>query len=81
MKTFLLAAGLSLFVTAAGAAETTCKANATHKNLAGAAMSSFMKKCETDATTACAATATEKKLAGAARTSFTKKCVGEAVGS
>ena len=81
MKTFLLAAGFSLLISAAGATETTCKANATDKKLVGAAMSSFMKKCETDATTACNATATEKKLGGAAKTSFTKQCVADAVGS
>ena len=56
-------------------------ANATDKKLAGAAQTSFMKKCETDATTTCNATATERKLFGAAKTSFTKKCVSDAVGS
>jgi hypothetical protein len=44
-------------------------------------MTSFMKKCETDATAACDKAAAEKKLAGAAKTSFTKKCVSDAVGS
>lgn len=58
-----------------------CKLQAGDKKLAGAALSSFMKKCETDATAACNKSADEKKLAGAARTSFTKKCVGEATGS
>ena len=81
MRVLVLAAGLSLIATGAWAEGATCKANAADKKLAGAAMSSFMKKCETDATTACNATATERKLAGAARTSFTKKCVSDAVGS
>jgi hypothetical protein len=49
--------------------------------LAGAALSSFMKKCETDAQAVCDASATDKKLNGAAKTSFTKKCVTDAVGS
>jgi hypothetical protein len=49
--------------------------------LAGAAKTSFMKKCETDAKTTCNATAADKKLAGAAKTSFVKKCVSDAVGS
>ena len=53
------------------------------KKLAGAARTSFVKKCETDAKgnqagAACEATATEKKLAGAAKNSFVKKCVADA---
>ncbi len=56
-----------------------CAAQATQKKLAGAALNSFMKKCERDAATAsCSAAATEKKLSGAARNSFTKKCVKDA---
>jgi hypothetical protein len=57
-----------------------CKSQATDKKLAGAAMTSFMKKCEADAAKACTTQAADKKLAGAARNSFTKKCVGDAVG-
>ena len=59
----------------------TCKSQATDKKLAGAALTSFMKKCETDAQAVCDASATDKKLNGAAKTSFTKKCVTDAVGS
>jgi hypothetical protein len=59
----------------------TCKSQATDKKLAGAALTSFMKKCETDAQAACDASATDKKLNGAAKTSFTKKCVTDAVGT
>ena len=50
------------------------------KKLAGAAKTSFMKKCEKDATAACETQAGEKKLAGAAKTSFVKKCAKDAVG-
>ena len=57
-----------------------CKAEATTKKLAGAALTSFMKKCQTDSTAACDATAVDKKLAGAAKASFTKKCVTDFVG-
>ena len=57
-----------------------CQAEATTKKLAGAALTSFMKKCEADSTAACDATAADKKLAGAAKTSFTKKCVSDSVG-
>ena len=53
-----------------------CAARATEKKLHGAALNSFMKKCERDAAaSSCDAAAVEKKLHGAAKTSFTKKCV------
>lgn len=53
-----------------------CAARATEKKLHGAALNSFMKKCERDtAAASCEAAAVEKKLAGAAKTSFAKKCV------
>ncbi|WP_371212431.1 PsiF family protein [Methylocystis sp. SC2] len=56
-----------------------CAAQATEKKLRGAALTSFMRKCDRDAAaSACDAAAAEKKLAGAARTSFTKKCVRDA---
>ncbi|MFN3611367.1 hypothetical protein [Tepidimonas sp.] len=58
----------------------TCHAAAAQKKLAGAAKTSFLKKCEQDAQTACDARAAEKKLAGAAKTSFTQKCLRDAVG-
>jgi hypothetical protein len=58
----------------------TCKAQATEKKLAGAALNSFMKKCETDAQKACDTSAADRKLAGAAKASFTKKCVTDSVG-
>ena len=58
-----------------------CKAQASDKKLAGAALTSFMKKCETDAQKSCDTQASDKKLSGAAKTSFTKKCVTDSVGS
>lgn len=58
-----------------------CTAVATEKKLAGAAKTSFMKKCERDAATYCDNAAAEKKIHGAAKTSFTKKCVKDAVGA
>jgi hypothetical protein len=57
-----------------------CHDEATTKKLAGAALTSFMKKCQTDSATACDTAAGDKKLAGAAKTSFTKKCVTDSVG-
>ena len=79
----LIATILILAFTAGGAlaAEATCKAQATDKKLAGAALTSFMKKCESGAAKACEGSAAEKKLAGAAKTSFTKKCKADAVGT
>jgi hypothetical protein len=73
-------AGGTLAQTTTPQAKPSCKAQATDKKLAGAALTSFMKKCETDATTACDTAATDRKLAGAAKVSFTKKCVTDAVG-
>jgi hypothetical protein len=61
-------------------ADSSCVAQATEKKLAGAAKTSFLKKCETDAAAACDSQAADKKLAGAAKTSFTKKCVKDASG-
>ncbi len=62
-------------------ADASCEARAAEKKLAGAAKSSFLKKCEAEAKAAtpnaCEARAAEKKLAGAAKTSFMKKCEAE----
>jgi hypothetical protein len=58
-----------------------CTASATEKKLAGAAKTSFMKKCEKDAAAFCDTAAAEKKIYGAAKNSFTKKCVKDAVGA
>jgi len=62
-----------------------CEKQATEKKLAGAAKTSFVKKCaggdamaKSPAATACDAQAAEKKLAGAAKTSFVKKCTADA---
>jgi hypothetical protein len=78
MKMFVIAAVISLAAGSAHAAS--CKVEATSKKLAGAAQTSFMKKCETDATAKCEADSAAKKLSGAAKTSHMKKCVSDAVG-
>jgi hypothetical protein len=78
MNPFLFIAAILL---AAGPAlADTCKATADAKKLHGAALTSFMQKCEKDSKAACDSQAAEKKLAGAAKTSFTNKCVRDAVG-
>ena len=78
MRKFAIVFVLSAF--ALSPAYASCKSEATNKKLAGAALSSFMKKCETDAAVTCDKTAMDRKLAGAAKTSFTGKCVTDAVG-
>ncbi len=90
MKKSLLAlcAFLSLSIMSQASAAT-CEAQATEKKLAGAAKTSFLKKCEQDAGTAtpsspqaaCEKTAADKKLAGAAKNSFVTKCVKDATAS
>jgi hypothetical protein len=67
--------------TAAFAADATCDATAKDKKLHGAALKSFMTKCEKDAKAKCAADASAKKLHGAAQKSFTTKCVKDATGA
>ena len=57
-----------------------CKEKAGTQKLVGAALKSFMTKCEREAQTACDTKAGAQKLAGAAKSSFTKKCVTEAIG-
>jgi hypothetical protein len=81
MKTIVVIAGLLLAATPALAQSPTCKAQAAEKHLAGAAMNSFMKKCQADAQKSCAADASAKKLAGAAKSSHMKKCVDDTVGT
>ncbi len=75
-----------LFAAPAFAAD--CAAQAAEKKLAGAAKTSFVKKCEKDASAApkaavspaCEKSAADKKLAGAAKTSHIKKCMADAKG-
>ncbi len=76
-----LVTACALFAGQAFAANAACEAKAVDKNgkpLAGAAKTSFMKKCEGEAGGgACATQAVDKNgkaLAGAAKTSFMKKC-------
>lgn len=81
MKKIVLCTLLSAFALSAFAEGATCSATVAEKKLAGAAKTSFMKKCEKDATASCDMAAADKKLAGAAKSSFTKKCVKDAVGA
>ena len=83
MKGLTAVALFTLFSsTAAFAAGPSCDAQAAEKKLAGAAKTSFVKKCEKDsaeaATKTCTDQAAEKKLNGAAKNSFVQKCVKDA---
>jgi hypothetical protein len=73
---------LCLFIGAASAyaAGPNCADQAMSRKLAGAAQTSFMRKCERDATASCDASAKARKLGGAAKASFTRKCVADARG-
>ena len=64
MKKIILVVLLSFVATGAYAS---CKSDAADKKLAGAALNSFMKKCETDANKTCETDSDAKKLAGAAK--------------
>ena len=70
MKTIAIVVASFWMVSAAAAADS-CAVQAQGKKLAGAALSSFAKKC-------CKDQAAAQKLHGAAETSFTKKCMTDA---
>lgn len=84
LKTTLAVAFAGLFATGAFAAD--CNKMADDKKLAGAARTSFVKKCEKDhggammASPACEESAADKKLAGAAKTSHIRKCMADEAG-
>ena len=81
MRFVIIAGVAALLIGGVAQAQTdTCRAAAAEKKLAGAALKSFMTKCERDAKAACSTSAKEKKLAGAAQKSFTTKCVTDKVG-
>ncbi len=84
MRALIASISLALLSTLAHAGEA-CDAKAAEKKLAGAAKTSFLKKCEKDAGAgagaACAAKAVDKNgkpLAGAAKASSIKKCEKDA---
>ena len=80
MKLLIATAALMLYSQAAFAADS-CQDRATAKKLTGAALTSFMTKCEKDAAASCQKASGKKKLAGAAKTSFETKCMKDAVGN
>lgn len=83
MRKIIAALSIVLVSSLAHAADADCASRAADKKLAGAAKTSFVKKCQRDAAASgassnCASRATEKKLFGAARNSFVKKCEKDA---
>ncbi len=77
MKKMILAAIVATFAAGSAFAQDSCESKAVGKDgkpLAGAAKTSFMKKCMADACSAKAVGSDGKPLAGAAKTSFMKKC-------
>jgi hypothetical protein len=77
MKRIVLATTVLLFAMGSALAQEACETKAIGKDgkpLAGAAKTSFMKKCTHDACDAKAIGSDGKKLSGAAKTSFMKKC-------
>ena len=81
MKRFALAVALAAFAISPALAQETCSTKAVGKDgkpLAGAALKSFMTKCQKDACEPKAIDKNGKPLAGAAKASFMKKCKSEA---
>ena len=77
MKKLMIAALMSAFAIGSALAQESCESKAVGKDgkpLAGAAKTSFLKKCKADACEPKAVDKDGKKLAGAARNSFLKKC-------
>ena len=78
IKRVVLAAVIATFaVGSAMAQDTSCETKAMGKDgkpLAGAAKTSFMKKCMADSCATKAVSADGKPLSGAAKNSFMKKC-------
>jgi hypothetical protein len=73
MKTCAIVAAAFCLVGTAALADDSCKDQAAAKNLHGAVLTSFAKKC-------CREQATAKNYHGAVETSFTKKCLSDATG-
>jgi hypothetical protein len=74
VKKFIATLSAMILCMPAFATDNACMSQAAEKKLAGAAQTSFIRKCVVDG---CEATSLEKKLAGAAKSSFTKKCVAD----
>jgi opacity protein-like surface antigen len=77
MKKLFLVAVLATFAAGSAFAQDSCDTKAVGKDgkpLAGAAKTSFMKKCMMESCATKAVSSDGKPLAGAAKSSFMKKC-------
>jgi hypothetical protein len=77
MKRIFLVALLTMFAAGSAVAQDSCESKAVGKDgkaLAGAAKTSFMKKCMAEDCATKAMGSDGKPLKGAAKTSFMKKC-------
>jgi hypothetical protein len=77
IRSVFIAALLATFAVGSAMAQESCESKAMGKDgkpLAGAAKTSFMKKCMAESCAAKAVSADGKPLAGAAKTSFMTKC-------
>jgi len=77
IRTVFLAAMIATFAAGSAMAQETCESKAMSKDgkpLAGAAKTSYMKKCMEDSCDAKAMSADGKPLSGAAKNSFMTKC-------
>ena len=77
IKSMILAAFVATFTLGTAFAQDACESKAVSKDgkaLAGAAKTSFMKKCMADSCATKAMSADGKPLSGAAKNSFMKKC-------
>jgi tRNA A37 threonylcarbamoyladenosine biosynthesis protein TsaE len=80
IKKMFLVAVLATFAIGTAFAQESCESKAVGKDgkpLAGAAKTSFMKKCMADTCATKAVSSDGKPLSGAAKTSFMKKCEKE----
>jgi hypothetical protein len=77
IRTVFVAALLATFAVGSAMAQESCESKAMGKDgkpLAGAAKTSFMKKCMADSCATKAVSSDGKPLSGAAKNSFMKKC-------
>jgi hypothetical protein len=77
IRTVFVAALLATFAVGSAMAQESCDSKAMGKDgkpLAGAAKTSFMKKCMADSCATKAVSSDGKPLSGAAKNSFMKKC-------
>jgi hypothetical protein len=77
---FLMFVLCGVLINSTAAAGQTCKAKAAEERLAGAALFSFVKRCEVEAQMACAEAA-HKMLAEPASEDFIHRCVASAIGA